>query len=258
MANFDGTPLVGGSILGIRVWDLRTDGRLYSPYQDYKWVDGENVSACEYRGDQYVEPEYLPRSVVKEILYEHYLPEGSEVTSMSAEKSSNSGRWGLNYEFTVTTDLIGNFSNFFKEDKRPQLKNIEYTDTGFTGADWQQWSDITKYAEKVLVTHDHEQCSCGFYAYKDIESEEDNGNYLYKCQGVGLRGVLEGFGVVSMGPYGFRAEKSRIVALCVSTHRKESRKVNLRDLSEKYPNTFFFDTVESMLNEFPLGVKSLV
>lgn len=56
-------------------------------------------------------------------------------------------------------------------------------------------------------------CSCGFYAYYD------GSNDYYKPDQYGsalIRGVIEGFGEVLIGPRGFRCTKARLVALCVA------------------------------------------
>lgn len=59
-----------------------------------------------------------------------------------------------------------------------------------------------------LVKHRAGQlgCSCGYYAYFDDGSNPHHGS---DC----VRGVIEGFGTVTVGSRGFRAEKARLVAL---------------------------------------------
>lgn len=49
-------------------------------------------------------------------------------------------------------------------------------------------------------------CSCGFYAYLDDKHGDVGGE---------VRGVIEGYGRVTVGSRGFRAEKAKILALVV-------------------------------------------
>lgn len=51
------------------------------------------------------------------------------------------------------------------------------------------------------------ECDCGFWAYT-------NGDHFLSVPGPAVLGIIEGWGRMVVGPYGFRAEKARIVALC--------------------------------------------
>lgn len=53
----------------------------------------------------------------------------------------------------------------------------------------------------------NELCSCGIYAKHRPNVQQSNAN---------IRGVIEAWGKVEIGTYGFRAEKARIVALCAT------------------------------------------
>lgn len=50
-------------------------------------------------------------------------------------------------------------------------------------------------------------CSCGFYAYFGKRRNP------YADRPFTVAGIIEGSGIITIGPYGFRAEKARIVAL---------------------------------------------
>jgi len=63
-------------------------------------------------------------------------------------------------------------------------------------------------------------CSCGFYAYY-------NGRNTYYNHAT-IAAIIEGYGVVTYGSEGFRAEKCRIVA-AVNPHLRESAKISAND-----------------------------
>jgi hypothetical protein len=50
-----------------------------------------------------------------------------------------------------------------------------------------------------------QECTCGFYAYFGRRND-----YVGQCE---ITGIIEGYGLVTIGHLGFRAEKARIVAL---------------------------------------------
>ena len=48
MSDFEGYPLIAGSINGIRSWQLEDDGTLQAVSHRYEWGPGENVAECIY------------------------------------------------------------------------------------------------------------------------------------------------------------------------------------------------------------------
>ena len=78
---------------------------------------------------------------------------------------------------------------------------------------------LANYASPMVIAtglseHDFSECtSCGFYAYYDDEAR-------WSTPGP-ISGVIEGYGTVHCGTHGFRAEKAKIVALCVETEEEE-------------------------------------
>jgi hypothetical protein len=84
-------------------------------------------------------------------------------------------------------------------------------------------------------------CTCGFYAYFDDghNPHHDSGNLL---------GIVEGFGVCTVGSRGFRSSKARLRAL-VDTIWSE-RKLDV--VRANYPDVPIFPTLAAALSEFPL------
>lgn len=80
-----------------------------------------------------------------------------------------------------------------------------------------EWVPGENLAECLVYPYPHEittrWCSCGFYAYFDEESLSSSFTTL-------LTGLIEGYGNVTVGSRGFRAEKARIVCLIDKQHRE--------------------------------------
>lgn len=86
-------------------------------------------------------------------------------------------------------------------------------------------------------------CQCGFYAYFD---DAYNNPYDQKDR---VRGLVEGYGLVTVGSRGFRAEKAKIVALIISTNRRNA----LTDrLIANYSGVPVFARRRDALEKFPL------
>lgn len=121
-------------------------------------------------------------------------------------------------------------------------------------------------------------CSCGFYAYHGANSDSSYGGPLW--------GVVEGYGRVTIGSHGFRAQKAKILALAwkepytklvtipgstsisvMATGSSgeqslvyvppqiETRTIPLKDffnLNNRYDSIPIFDSKELLLAEYPL------
>jgi len=85
-------------------------------------------------------------------------------------------------------------------------------------------------------------CTCGYYAYFY------NGYNPHHCQGNAL-GIIEGFGVMTVGTRGFRCSKARIRALI--TDLSTAGPVRPGPQYDHIPR---FTTIEEALAEFPLTV----
>lgn len=91
-----------------------------------------------------------------------------------------------------------------------------------------------------LPTGDHQiagmGCQCGFYAYFRV------GHNPHHTQG-NVLGLIEGYGVATVGSRGFRCSKARIVAL-----------IGQPEQFPRYPGIPVFPDVDSAVTEFPLTV----
>lgn len=121
---FTGPPLVAGSVLGFRHFDLLPGPTLGSVIHDYQWGPGMNTGRCIFAAER---------------------------------------RWDHKSKRTV---------------------------------DW--------YGHRA----GKQDCTCGYYAYY----HPWRSSYASSTRAFG---VIEGFGRVSMGPLGFRAEKAKLVAVCL-------------------------------------------
>jgi hypothetical protein len=86
-------------------------------------------------------------------------------------------------------------------------------------------------------------CTCGFYAYFDQghNPHHEPGNVL---------GIVEGFGVCTVGTRGFRSSKARIRALIEEPLLADY----WSDIRWNYPDVPTFPTLAAALAEFPLTV----
>lgn len=86
------------------------------------------------------------------------------------------------------------------------------------------------------------KCTCGFYAYFDEAANE----YHQKDR---LLGVVEGYGVTTVGRRGFRCEKATLRALVI----KPKRETTLTDrVRHNYPDVPVFPSRRLALEAFPL------
>lgn len=53
------------------------------------------------------------------------------------------------------------------------------------------------------------ECDCGFWAYTA-------GSHVMSIRGPSVTGIIQGWGRMVIGPHGFRAQRARIVALCLN------------------------------------------
>ncbi len=106
-------------------------------------------------------------------------------------------------------------------------------------------------------------CQCGFYAFYTPEAEKPN---------TGAVGIIEGYGLVTEGPLGFRSMKAKIVALVLSEslvcqrpftdlfgYRYDSSTTpsSKEQVQKNYPDVRFFDSISDMYAEFPLSSPQL-
>lgn len=94
-------------------------------------------------------------------------------------------------------------------------------------------------------------CTCGFYAYFDRPSFDGLDEPLLSWMDIQSDwypyGIIEGYGKIIMGTFGFRAEKARIKALVASSV------LQLRDrVAARYPTIEFFDSIEEAKEAYPV------
>jgi hypothetical protein len=85
-------------------------------------------------------------------------------------------------------------------------------------------------------------CSCGFYAYFDEDHNPHHSKSNVLC-------VIEGYGLLTVGTRGFRAEKARLLALVVKPRHRSPR---YQHLQRNYPSLPVFASRTAALAEFPL------
>lgn len=97
-------------------------------------------------------------------------------------------------------------------------------------------------------------CTCGFYAYFDGRNDYlRHGSTLHYGAAERVAGVIEGFGVATVGSRGFRAAKARIVALVLPEGT-----YNRALILAIYPDVAAYLTTEEALADHPLTVPELI
>lgn len=86
-------------------------------------------------------------------------------------------------------------------------------------------------------------CRCGFYAYFEL-------GYNPHHRPSNVLGLIEGYGVATVGARGFRCEKARIVALIAP----DVPDFDLGFVFANYPGVALFNSVEEAVAKFPLTV----
>jgi len=86
-------------------------------------------------------------------------------------------------------------------------------------------------------------CKCGFYAFYHSGTEGDT-RYIHE-----VTGIIEGYGEVVIGTRGFRSQKAKIVAACITIKGMDAERVEL--FPNMYPGVAIFGTVEEMNSEYP-------
>lgn len=87
-------------------------------------------------------------------------------------------------------------------------------------------------------------CTCGFYAYFDTAYDNP-----YDDSPGRIRALVDGYGVVTVGSRGFRAEKAKIVALIISKGRRDHM---TERVVANYAPVPVFTKRRDALEQFPL------
>lgn len=106
---------------------------------------------------------------------------------------------------------------------------------------------------EMVLREDHvvagQGCACGFYAYYDLRYSAYRNDYHVPA-------VIEGYGHVTVGERGFRAEKARLVAVAYPPAAREESFVGIvkQQFIDRYPNVPIYQTAEEMLEQHPLDL----
>lgn len=99
---------------------------------------------------------------------------------------------------------------------------------------------VSRPVEPTQPVHDMTRCACGFYAYYDGSDDYNEDGFV--------SGVVEGFGETLIGTRGFRAMKSRIVALRISKKVPEQL---AKLIARNYADIPQFTSFKQMVAAFP-------
>ena len=109
-----------------------------------------------------------------------------------------------------------------------------------------------------LFANDHPKasvhCTCGFYAYYGSANEYGNrhGYHGYHgYHGPTITGIIEGYGVATVGSRGFRAAKARIRALVRASGCGCCAPPDFTQVFDQYPDVPVYDTTELALAAHP-------
>ena len=101
---------------------------------------------------------------------------------------------------------------------------------------------LTNFEHKPAPKH----CSCGFYAYhKHAVPQRTTTEVIFEGH---IRGILEGYGTVTVGSKGFRAEKANILALIQSSNSY----LDWNKVWDNYPEIPLFSSLEEAIEAFPM------
>jgi hypothetical protein len=89
-------------------------------------------------------------------------------------------------------------------------------------------------------------CGCGFWAYWADQASVSLNNKT------AVSGIMEGWGKLIVGPFGFRAQYARIVALCPPAEYKyKTLSLNLAAMRAQYPGVKWYGSYGEMITAHP-------
>lgn len=116
-----------------------------------------------------------------------------------------------------------------------------------------------------MCAYPNKKCTCGFYAYYDVDKWSGHPAWAAKYQRV--EGIIEGFGRCVVGAKGFRAQSAVIVGLLVpdesevshawlgNRDSEEGRALIVDILRAKFPLVPLYDRLNDLLMNTPLMGK---
>lgn len=235
--DFSERPFVMGSLIGVRSFKVKEDdGHLYPPTYtnvQHKFVMGENRALCrvyvsEWKKRQQAREERRKQARVKVDSHTRFLTVDKETYALLTAKQINgiqvptalrlANRRALQH-LAANMGLPGEFNDpdFDLNDDNSD----SYMETILTSTEKAAEAKLAELLRRIEEEEAKDpepeddgtghrvgskDCTCGFYAYLD-EGQNPNdhdGNVL---------AIVEGYGVVTYGSRGFRAEKIKVLAL---------------------------------------------
>lgn len=235
--------LVAGAFRGARSFKVDRLGRLGAKHQPHIWTPGENLAACLKTRD-----------------FDHYLAQvalgsgaGSAGSIYGIPQVSGGGGgssagsvvqgtpvWVTPNKYTWTTAGSNTSNTFTVAPQSPYSVTYDFpTDVLIEKAYELMKKDTDNAGHRAADL----SCTCGFYAYFD-----DGQNTYFDYNAGDVLGVIEGYGQVTVGSRGFKAEKAKIVALLI----EPDQSFRCRLVRRNYPDVAIFETKAAMLAEFAL------
>jgi hypothetical protein len=94
-------------------------------------------------------------------------------------------------------------------------------------------------------------CRCGFYSFHEPEGARE----YYYGEHIGMLGVIEAYGHVTIGNRGMRSSKARLVGLVVprTRWRKKVKRSQHEEMLKNYPSAATFQTLEEAAAAFRIN-----
>lgn len=176
MSDFDGEFSIE-PVIGIRMWDIDSKGRLRGVSHPKVWVPGENVASCA---------------------------------------SDNTSAYNSAYE---QARAIYRLMGLTEVDPVEELRDVEPR------------------------KHDMKECSCGFWAYYEPASQYIGANRVF--------GTIEGYGEVTIGTKGFRAQKARILSLLLPETNNAWLSYQYDLIRRNYPDIRIVSSLLNLTDDLP-------
>lgn len=232
-----------GSLHGLRVWNLEPAGQLRGSYGGL-WADGENLATCAKAEE--MKGLILVLATEKAFLHwchDQRINPGDPRIHRVGEPQEMKG-------FPEDTRWIEINDGFMPLSNVARKRDL-LTTLGYAKADYARTRDRLKRPDNPHpVPGPNGQCGCGFWAYWTPQ----HANSVFSPSRP-VMGLVEGYGKTRIGDRGFRAEKARIIAVCVMFDW-EGDDGQLRSLTEmriehRYPSVKVYDTLDCMIALHP-------
>jgi hypothetical protein len=222
MSEFSDRPFVAGNVTGLRTFRIDPLGRLTGVTHKDVWVPGENQAVCHKVAYDYF-PVTSPPSTQR--------ASGGFIGSILGSTSSDP--YGFTYSMRTPRE-IGPAS----EQPGHRMAGVK-CDCGF----YAYFDGGNDYLTAPPTTPYPSPMSSAAYYITTTNSED-------KAPRVGA--IVNGWGVVTVGTRGFRAEKAQIVALISPKSEQAKHEVAFTKVRRNYPDVQVFSTEVEAVRAFPL------